>query len=98
MSEFTERRQSVQSNLDLRETISRLNLTVGDLKVTLGELKITVANLAIRDTEDRSVITSIISDVTILKIWKGRIQGQIAILSLVVGLIGGGGLAYILKP
>jgi hypothetical protein len=96
VEEYKERRQSVQAGLDLRDTVSSLNSTVGDLKVAVGELKITVGNLTLRDGEDRATNTSTAANVTNLMLWKSRIQGQLALIWLLVGLIGGATIGHLL--
>jgi hypothetical protein len=67
------------------QLIEHLDAAVGDLKLTVTELRVTLASMVIRDVEDRGASAKIDSRVSSLEVWRGRIQGQIALLALTVG-------------
>lgn len=81
--------------LELSSVLVDLNKTVADLKLTVGELKITVGMMMQRDVEDRQAAKEVSRDVDDLKLWRSRIRGQIALIWIGVGAIGGTLLARI---
>jgi hypothetical protein len=89
-----ERRQDAG---DLRYAVDTLNGTVGDLKITVGELKITVANIRDRDGEDRAAAAKLAEDVNNLSHWRARINGQLALIWLLVTLLGGATAGHLFK-
>jgi hypothetical protein len=92
--QYEERRRD---GAQLRYAVDTLNGTVGDLKIAVGELKITIGNMRERDGEDRAGATKVAEDVNDLKLWRARIKGQLALIWLLVGLVGGATIGHLLK-
>lgn len=74
---------------DLRTAVAGLVGATGDLKVTVGKLETTLNFYVLRDTEDRGAFAKLDSRVSILEKWRARIQGQIALALVILGLVDG---------
>jgi len=71
----------------MTENLSQLNHAVNDLKLAVTELRITFAGMTIRDVEDRGASTKLDGRISVVELWKSRIQGQIALLGIAVGAL-----------
>lgn len=74
---------------DLRSAVASLTVATGDLKVTVGKLETTLNFYVLRDTEDRGAFAKLDSRVSTLEKWRARIQGQIALALVILGLVDG---------
>jgi hypothetical protein len=66
---------------DLREVIT-------ELRVASAELKVHVAGMGVRDIEDRGAMLKFDARISALERWKSRVQGQIALAYLLIGVVG----------
>lgn len=74
---------------DLKVAVASLNLVIGGLQVAVAELKTTLSYYILRDREDRTAAANLDSRVSNLEKWKARIQGQIALAFVLIGIVGG---------
>lgn len=73
---------------DLRNTLSQFNREISNLRVTLAEATTTLRESTARAIEDRLQAKLIDTRVGVLEGFKSRVQGQLAVLAFVVGVLG----------
>ena len=73
---------------ELSTETDKLAHTVAELRLTVAELKITLAGMVTRDIEDRADASRVETRLSLIEVWRGRIQGQLAMLAFGVGILG----------
>lgn len=88
MSEHVPDNRNMTQLDDLRNTIGLLNASITDLRVVMEGVKGTVKETTGRAVEDRTEVSKVEIRVGSLESFKSRIQGQVALLALIVGVLG----------
>jgi hypothetical protein len=73
---------------DFRNGLAQLNRSISDLRVLLAQATTTLQESTTRAVEDRLAVRLHDTRLSTLENFRSRIQGQLALLALVVGIFG----------